>query len=171
MTWGRGTGLEQCGTVYLEESLRLLFPAIWLARYSEMLSHYKISRRTNYSIFSGLMGSKRNHQRGKQNKNNILKPPSPNPSIAREANPTLAGSQSRHWRETGLWPIRELSLRLWDLVQDAGEQECFWVNIVLRCQERQCKSSLEKNFFKESPQIFHRFRSNHVRNNLNAQKR
>lgn len=171
MTWGRGTGLEQRGTVYLEESLRLLFPAIWLARYSEMLSHYKISRRTNYSIFSGLIGSKRNHQRGKQNKNNILKPPSPNPSIAREENPTLAGSQSRHWRETGLWPIRELSLRLWDLVQDAGEQECFWVNIVLRCQERQCKSSLEKNFFKESPQIFHRFRSNHVRNNLNAQKR
>lgn len=153
MTWGMGTDLEQRGTVYLEESLRLLFPAIWLARYSEMLSHYKISRRTNYSIFSGLIGSKRNHQRAKQNKNNTLKPPSPNPSIAREANPTLAGSQSRHWRETGLWPIRELSLRLWDLVRDAGEQECFWVNIVLRCQKRQCKSSLEKNFFKESPQI------------------
>lgn len=119
-----------------------------------MLSHYKIFRRTNYSIFSVLIGSKRNHQGAKQNKNNTLKPPSPNPSIAREANPTLAGIQSRHWRETGLWPIRELSLKLWDLVRDAGEQECFWVSIVLRCQKKHCKSSLEKNFFKESPQVF-----------------
>ena len=130
----KGTGLEQLWSFCLEESLGLLFPATWLARYSGILSHYKISRRNNNSAFSVLTGSEGNHQGAKQNKNNTLKPPNPTPLQLEKILPLKLGFRVSTSGETGPWAfgtIKELSLNLWDLAWDAGDQECFWVSIAL----------------------------------------
>lgn len=147
----KGTGLEQHGSFCLEESLGLLFPATWLARYSGILSHYKISRRNNNSAFSVLTGSKGNHQGAKQNKNNTLNAPNSKPPRAREDTSTQAGIQSQHFR--GDW-----AMSLWH--HQGAESETLGFGLghrgsgvflgqhSSRSQKKQCKSSLEENFFK-----------------------